>query len=167
MDVEKHRSLSSGVGLPVRGTAGAFRYLGPGFLTLQIVIWVPGCTLDESGFDALAISSDTTPPSAPKPLTATAVSSAEINLAWTGATDNIAVTGYLIERCQDAGCSNFAQIATATGLAFNDTGLARSTSYSYRVRATDAAANLGPYSNTASATTSAIIDTEPPTAPTS
>ena len=41
---------------------------------------------------------------------------------------------------------------------------APSTSYSYRVRATDAAGNLSPYSNTASATTP-TPDTQPPTQP--
>ncbi len=38
---------------------------------------------------------------------------------------------------------------------YSDTGLTASTSYSYRVRATDAAGNLSSYSSTASATTSA------------
>ena len=38
---------------------------------------------------------------------------------------------------------------------YKDTSVAASTSYSYRVRATDAAGNLSPYSNTASATTPA------------
>ena len=57
---------------------------------------------------------------------------------------------------QGVSCANFAQIATATSAAFNDTGLATNTSYGYRVRATDAAGNLGPYSNVASATTLAF-----------
>ena len=73
------------------------------------------------------------------------------------------MTGYLVERCQGAGCTNFAQIGTTTGTTYNDTGLTASTSYSYRVRATDAAGNLSPYSNVASATTQP--DTQPPTAP--
>jgi len=47
---------------------------------------------------------------------------------------------------------------------FNDTGLTASTSYSYRVRATDAAGNLSTYSSTASASTPAPPDTTPPTA---
>ena len=96
---------------------------------------------------------DTTPPSAPTNLTATAVSSAQINLSWTASTDNVAVTGYLLERCQGAGCTSFAQIATPTGTTYNDTGRTANTSYSYRVRATDAVPNLSGYSNTASATT--------------
>ena len=55
---------------------------------------------------------DTTPPSAPAGLTATAASSSQINLAWTAATDDVGVTGYRVERCQGAGCTSFAQVAT-------------------------------------------------------
>src|SRR5262249_31693729 len=69
----------------------------------------------------------------------------------------VGVSGYLVERCQGSGCSNFTQIATASGVTFNDTTVSSSTSYSYRVRATDAAGNLSPYSNTASATTPASL----------
>ncbi len=98
---------------------------------------------------------DTTPPTAPSGLTASALSSSQISLAWTASTDNVGVTGYLVERCQGAGCSSFAQIGTSTSTSYADAGLTPSTSYSYRVRATDAAGNLSSYSNTASATTSA------------
>ncbi len=108
---------------------------------------------------------DTQPPTAPSNLTATAVSSSQINLSWTASTDNVGVTEYLVERCQGAGCNNFAQIGTTTGTTYNDTGLTANTSYSYRVRATDAAGNLSPYSNVSSATTQ-TQDTQPPTAPT-
>ena len=107
---------------------------------------------------------DTTPPTAPTNLTATTASGSQINLAWAAATDNVAVTSYLVESCQGTGCSSFAQIGTSTTLAFNNMGLTAGTSYSYRVRATDAAGNLGPYSTVASATTTAP-DTTPPTAP--
>ena len=55
---------------------------------------------------------DTTPPSAPGTLTATAISSGRVDLSWGAATDNVAVTGYHIERCQGAGCTSFAEIAT-------------------------------------------------------
>src|SRR6185436_11228086 len=83
---------------------------------------------------------------------------------WSAATDNVGVTGYRVERCAGSGCSNFAQIATLAGTSFNDTALTANTSYSYRVRAVDAAGNLGAYSPVASATTSAP-DVLPPTAP--
>ena len=121
-----------------------------------------------SGYSSVASattqSPDTQPPTAPANLSAAAASVSQINLSWTASTDNVGVTGYLIERCQSAGCSTFAQVGTSAATAYSDTGLATGTSYSYRVRATDAAGNLGPYSNTASATTTAA-DTTPPTAP--
>ncbi|HZX97342.1 MAG TPA: galactose oxidase-like domain-containing protein [Myxococcales bacterium] len=97
---------------------------------------------------------DTQPPSAPSGLAATA-SSTGIDLSWTAATDNVGVTAYLIERCAGAGCAGFTQVGTTPGPAFSDGGLTAGTSYSYRVRATDAAGNLGVYSNVASATTPA------------
>lgn len=111
--------------------------------------------------------SDANPPSAPGALSVTAATSARIDLSWGAASDNIGVTGYLIERCVGGGCSDFTQIAapTGTGTSFSDSGLAPSTSYSYRVRATDAAGNLGPYSNISSATT--LPDSTPPTTPAS
>ena len=71
---------------------------------------------------------DTTPPSAPSALTATAVER-DPGRTWAGppSTDNVGVTGYRVERCQGAGCTNFAEVGTPTGTAFNDTGLAAST----------------------------------------
>lgn len=102
---------------------------------------------------------DTTPPTSPASLAATVASSTQINLAWTASTDNVAVAGYKVERCSGAGCSGFAQIATPTAATFNDTGLTPSTSYSYRVRANDAAGNNSGYSNTATASTSATSST--------
>jgi hypothetical protein len=60
-----------------------------------------------------------------------------------------------VERCQNAGCSVFTQVATPTGTSYSDTGLTAATSYSYRVRAVDAVPNLGPYSGTATAVTQA------------
>ena len=92
--------------------------------------------------------------------------SSEIDLSWAAASDNVGVTGYQVFRCQGSGCTSFAQVGTASGTTFNDTGLAAVTSYSYQVRAVDAAGNQGPFSNTASATTQAQPDTSPPSTPT-
>ena len=95
----------------------------------------------------------------PAGLAATAPSrQPQINLTWTAATDNVGVTGYRVERCQGAGCATFAQVGTRAATTFSDTGLTASTSYSYRVRATDAAGNIGAYSNMASATTRGAAD---------
>ena len=108
---------------------------------------------------------DTQAPTVPAGLSATPVSASQINLAWTASTDNVGVTGYRVERCLGAACSNFVQVATPTGPSFNDTGLAASTTYRYRVRAADAAANLSGYSSVQNATTQAGPDTQAPTVP--
>jgi fibronectin type 3 domain-containing protein len=109
-----------------------------------------------------AASSGGTPPTAPGNLTATAVSTSQINLSWTASTSSIGLANYIIQRCQGAGCSNFAQVASipATSTSYSNTGLTAGTSYTYRVQASDTAGNLSAFSNTASATTQS-----PPTAP--
>ena len=96
-------------------------------------------------------SGDTTAPSVPTGLQTTSVTSTQVNLSWTASTDNVGVTGYLVERCLGAGCTTFTQ---PTGTTYSDTGLVASTTYLYRVRAADAAGNLSGYSNTLTATTS-------------
>ncbi len=96
---------------------------------------------------------DLQPPTNPSNLTANAVGT-QINLSWTASTDNIGVASYLIERCQGSGCTNFAQINTSPTNSYSDSGLASSTTYTYQVRATDAAGNLSGYTvPPASATT--------------
>ena len=111
--------------------------------------------------------SDTTPPSAPGTLTASAVGAGEVDLSWGAATDNVAVTGYQVFRCQGAGCSSFALLASPAGTAttYKDVSVAASTTYRYEVRAVDGAGNLGAFSNIVSATTPALSDTTPPSAP--
>src|SRR5206468_3509629 len=89
----------------------------------------------------------------------------EIDLSWGAASDNVGVTGYQVFRCQGAGCSNFTQLTTITPTGYSNTGLSASTSYSYQVRAVDAAGNQGAFSNTDTATTAAAPDTQPPSAP--
>ena len=113
---------------------------------------------------ATAATADTVAPSVPLNLTATAVSTSQINLVWTASTDNVGVTGYQLERCQGSGCSTFVQIATPTAASYNNTGLAPATSYSYRVRAADAVGNLSGYSNVATAATPATPPANGPAA---
>jgi tripartite motif-containing protein 71 len=104
------------------------------------------------------------PPAAATNLTATAVSSSQINLAWTDNSDN--EDFFKIERCQGAGCSNFSQIATvsANAISYSNTRLSASTTYTYRVRAYSVATGDSGYSNLASATTNAAP--APPAVPT-
>jgi chitodextrinase len=107
---------------------------------------------------------DTTPPTVPINLTAQAISTSQIDLAWTASTDDSGtVAGYEVERCQGTGCSTFFKIATLGMVtSYNDTGLAAATSYTYRVRAFDPSGNRSNNSTPTSATT---FDTTPPTAP--
>jgi hypothetical protein len=98
-------------------------------------------------------TSDTEPPSKPSGLGATAMSSSQINLQWGASTDNVAVTGYSIERCTGSTCTNFAAVASTTNTTYSDTGLSASASYGYRVRAKDAANLLSQPSDPARATT--------------
>jgi chitodextrinase len=89
---------------------------------------------------------DTQPPTAPSGLMATNVVANNISLTWSASTDNVGVTAYLLERCQGVNCTSFSQIASPTSTAYADGTVGPLTSYSYRVRATDAANNLSGYS---------------------
>jgi cellulase (glycosyl hydrolase family 5) len=101
-----------------------------------------------------AFKSAGTPPNAPTALSATVASSSQINLSWTASTGGVGgATGYRIERCSGAGCSIFTQVGTSTTAGYADTGVSASTSYTYRVRASDTLGDLSSYSGTATATT--------------
>jgi hypothetical protein len=101
-------------------------------------------------------------PTAPGNLTATAAGPAQVNLAWTASTETGGtISQYLVERCTGANCSSFVQMGTSTTTSYSDTSLIGSTSYSYRVRATDTSNVNGPYSAIASATTAAPTFTSP------
>src|SRR5215467_10643569 len=71
-------------------------------------------------------SVDTTAPTSPTNLVASAPSSSQIRLTWTASTDNVGVSGYRVERCSGGGCSSFSQIGTtdsANLTTFSDAGL--------------------------------------------
>jgi titin len=98
------------------------------------------------------------PPSAPSGLTATTISSSQINLSWSDNSND--ETSFKIERSTNG--INFTQIAVtaSNATAFSDSGLAPATTYYYRVRASSSAGDSA-YSNLSSATTLAV----PPAAP--
>jgi hypothetical protein len=97
---------------------------------------------------------DTTKPSRPTGLSATAVSSSQINLSWTASTDDVGVTGYRIYR-------GGSQVGTSPTTNYTDAGLNPSTAYSYTVAAYDAAGNVSDESTAASATTQAATSNGP------
>lgn len=103
---------------------------------------------------------DTVAPSTPLDLTAAAISSSQINLAWSAATDNVGVAGYQVWR-------NGVYVASPSSSSYSDTALAASTTYTYTVKAFDAAGNVSPASVAVSATTLApVLDTTAPSTPT-
>ncbi len=94
------------------------------------------------------------PPAAPSSLGATAVSWAEIDLAWDDNSDNEAE--FRLERSEGAGSTDWTQIAVpaANATSYKDVTVAASTTYYYRIRACSEH-GCSAYSATASATTPA------------
>jgi fibronectin type 3 domain-containing protein len=105
-------------------------------------------------------AADTTPPTAPANLNATATSLGQIDLSWQASTDNVGVTGYDVYR--DGAL--IASIGPSTS--YSDKSVIGGVTYSYTVRALDAAGNVSDPSNTDTVTaTAGSADTERPTAP--
>jgi hypothetical protein len=94
-------------------------------------------------------AADTTPPATPLALSATSVSSSQIDLVWEPSSDNVAVAGYRVYRGQ-------IQVAAPTTTAYSDTGLTPDTSYTYTVQAHDTGGNSSEFSASASAKTQAL-----------
>lgn len=89
-------------------------------------------------------------PSAPTNVQAVAASATSVTVSWTAATG---ATGYSVERGPAAGGA-FAEVGTPTATSLNDTGLEGSSSYRYRVFATNSAGK-SPASSEVAVTTTA------------
>jgi Galactose oxidase-like, Early set domain/Bacterial Ig domain/Glyoxal oxidase N-terminus/Fibronectin type III domain/Kelch motif len=96
-------------------------------------------------------TTSTPPPLAPSNLTATVLSSSQIQLAWTDNSNNEA--GFKIERCSSPNCQDFSEVVAvaANVTSYTDTGLKSNRTYRYRVRSYNAGGN-SLYSNIANAT---------------
>ena len=101
--------------------------------------------------------SDTAAPSVPSGLSASAPTQTSLSASWVASTDNVGVTGY-------GRYSNGVLVSNGTGTSFSFTGLACGTSYTLAVDAFDASGNRSAKASVV-ATTSACIDTTPPTTP--
>jgi len=104
-----------------------------------------GCTETCSGGN-----NGNTVPNTPTGLSASTVSSSQINLTWNDNSDN--EQGFNIERSTNTG--EFTQVASVGvgATSYNDNGLSAGTTYRYRVSAHNTSGTSG-YSNQASATT--------------
>ncbi|MCO6006283.1 cellulose binding domain-containing protein [Actinoallomurus purpureus] len=105
-----------------------------------------GCTLNGGSCDGGGGGSDTQAPSTPTGLTVTGHTSSSVSLSWTASTDNVGVTGYEVYQGSSLA-------TTVSGTSATVSGLAASTSYSFTVRAKDAAGNSSAFSASVSATT--------------
>jgi fibronectin type 3 domain-containing protein len=107
---------------------------------------------DSPASDVVSATTQTAAPSRPSSLTALAASSSEIDVTWSGVAS---ATGYRVERSTD-GSSGWVTVAT-TGpsvTTYRDTGLSPTTTYYYRVFATNAGGD-SPASDVQSASTGA------------
>src|SRR5262249_12053335 len=101
-------------------------------------------------------TADTSAPSVPAGVAATALSNTQVNLSWSTSTDNVGVTGYKVFR-------NGTQVGNATNTSYQDTGLSGGATYGYTVAAYDAAGNTSAQSSSVSVTTPApATDSQPP-----
>jgi hypothetical protein len=89
-------------------------------------------------------------PAVPTGLNASALNASQISLSWNASSG---ATAYKIQRSPD-GSTGWAQVGTSTATAFTDSGLIPSTTYFYRVIASNGPGNSDP-SSVVSATTSA------------
>lgn len=92
-------------------------------------------------------SDDATAPTAPTGLKVSSKTSTTITLSWSASTDNTGVTGYEIFQ----GSTEVGETTGATS--YTVTGLAASTSYTFTVKARDAAGNRSAASNSVTGTT--------------
>ena len=107
------------------------------------------CSAQSTAASATTPALDTTPPTIPSSLAASAVSATQINLSWTSSTDNVGVMSYKVYR----GGTLLVTLGNVTS--YSDTGLTSATPYTYTVAACDAAGNCSAQSTAASATTQA------------
>jgi chitodextrinase len=123
----------------------------------QAIGAVNGDAVDCAALKGGLPSSDYFPPSAPTGTAATvARDPLRVTVTWNAAADNVGATSYRIYR-------NGAQIGTTSATSWVDFGVADSTTYSYTIRALDAAGNMGDASTAATVTTP---DLTAPTTPT-
>ena len=163
------RSLEGAVYQVINGTCGApiaYGYSGTIAKYDYVIVEINGNTVncttrDENGslLDSWSYERDTTPPSVPTSVTASAQSSSMIKVMWVASTDNVALIGYKLFR-------NGGQIVTTTSTTYTDTGLSAGTTYSYTVSAYDSVGNNSAQSSPPATAKTFSSDTEPPSVPT-
>ncbi|MDY8136639.1 fibronectin type III domain-containing protein [Aquimarina sp. 2201CG5-10] len=93
---------------------------------------------------------DTQAPSVPTNFTASNIRNTSVDLSWNASTDNIGVTEYDIYQGTTI-------VGSSTTTSYNVTGLTANTSYSFTVRAKDAAGNVSANSSVINITTTNVV----------
>ncbi|WP_374968172.1 Ig-like domain-containing protein [Terrabacter sp. BE26] len=130
-----------------------FQPSAPGVRSATLAVVVDGVTSTVALSGTGVTPPDTTAPSVPTGLRATA-SGSTVGLTWTPSTDNVGVTGYAVYR--DAGSAPIARVG-GTSTSFTDVGVTNGT-HTYRVTAVDAAGN----GSALSAAASVSVDAQAP-----
>lgn len=98
------------------------------------------------------ITTDTTAPTTPTNLSSSSITATSFTLSWSAASDNVGVTGYNVYQ-------NGTLKTTVTGTSLAISGLTASTTYSFSVRAKDAAGNISSSSTSLNVTTNSSTPT--------
>lgn len=128
---------------------------GSGLYTVES----PVRELDVSVLARVVIDPDTTPPTVPGLVAATALSQTVIRVTWTASTDSggSGLAGYRVLHSTTSG-GTYTQIGSdlsVASLTYDDAGLAAGSTHFYRIVAFDGRNNVSSQSSTASATTQA------------
>jgi chitodextrinase len=127
-------------------TAKAYDAAGNVGTSPSVSITVKNSTTNTTTTTATSTTTGTVP-GTPTGLSATAISSSEIDLAWSAPANASGLTGYQIFR-------NGHPLAISSSASYKDTGLTSATGYSYTVTAYSSTPdNAGPHSASVSATT--------------
>jgi hypothetical protein len=118
----------------------------------------PATISEWRGYNHTTSTADITAPSIPTGLYCdygSGTPQTSIYIEWSASTDNVAVTGYQLQR-RTSGSTTWSTRYTGTSRSYQDTGT-RDTTYIYQVRAFDAAGNYSGFSSTATWTTDPIV----------
>ncbi|WP_424215395.1 glycosyl hydrolase family 18 protein [Streptomyces sp. BI20] len=113
-----------------------------------------GCTINGAPCDGTGQPPGDSAPGAPGTPSASGVGETSLTLSWTAATDDKGIKNYDVYR-------GGAKIATVTGTTYGDSGLTKSTSYTYTVVARDTADQTGPASGALTVSTTGGGGTDP------